>query len=223
MSEKLPYSRSGLYRRQLISEIAQLEWEMFSAVPNVGGPAVCQNRKDVFFVMRAAQHAIWSDDTLESYRADLLTAQKNQLNLMTCKYGYMMAKTFPEEYEELKNRLPQVSEEKRTLAAQLTRQHMAWTKEAADRYPGICSHGRPLDEISRYTTWPSVENYFFCELLTYSCATLQLCARDFEEDARRRRNPAIQILNEIAVCHGYTHLEELETTLTGGYGGGKAR
>lgn len=214
MLEKPLLNEEFSYRRRLIEEITQLEWEMFSTVSNVGGLAACQKSNGTFEVMRKAQHNIWSNDTLESYKTDLMSAAENHLNLMTCKYGYMMAKTFPREYEEIKDQLPNISEEKRELVMTLTLQHNAWTKESAKRYPRMCAYGRPLDDAAAGdSSWPSVENYFFCELLTYSCDTLRLCLRDFEVNTQRGDNPALQILKGIAFHHGYERLEDLEEAL----------
>ena len=39
-------------RDELMSEIIKLEWDMFSHVSNVGGPASCQMRPDTFKIMR---------------------------------------------------------------------------------------------------------------------------------------------------------------------------
>lgn len=202
------------YHQQLIDEITQLEWEMFSAVSNVGGQASCQRDNDTFFVMRKSQHFIWSDDTLESYKTDLTMAELAQVNLMTYKYGYMMAKTFPEEYETIKDQLPEITAEKRALATALTLQHNAWTKEIAAKYPHLCSRGRPLDDVEAGEgTWPSVENYFFCELVTYSNKTLRHCQRDFEEAKKRGENLALEIVKEMARYRGYAQIEDLENAL----------
>lgn len=211
MPEKVPQETS--YKEQLMQDIVELEWDMFSTVSNVGGVASCQRKDDVFFVMRISQHDIWSEETLESYKADLMTAAQQQLNLMTFKYGYMMARTHPEEYEEIKDALPEIGEERQSLATSLALQHKQWTREMAERYPRLCAYGRPLDETAGYRGWPSVENYFFCELLTYSIPTLKLCVRDFEEAKKRSENPVMQILRSIAHYHGYERLEDIEHRL----------
>lgn len=44
-------------RDELMSEIIKLEWDMFSHVSNVGGPASCQMRPDTFKIMRKSQAA----------------------------------------------------------------------------------------------------------------------------------------------------------------------
>lgn len=88
-------------RDELMSEIIKLEWDMFSHVSNVGGPASCQMRPDTFKIMRKSQAATWSDELLASYLEDLKTATREGRNIMTEKYARMMESTFPEEYRKL--------------------------------------------------------------------------------------------------------------------------
>lgn len=213
--KKKMHSGASACHQHLVEEITRLEWEMFSEVSNVGGQASCQRNNATFAIMRKAQHSVWSDDTLESYKTDLLVAAAEQRNLMTCKYGYMMAKTFPEEYAVIKDQLPEIGAEKRELATMLTLQHNAWTKAVAAKYPHLCSLGRPLDDVEAGdSSWPSVENYFFCELLTYSNKTLRLCKRDFEAAEKTGENLALQILQAMARYRGYERLEDLESALS---------
>ena len=88
-------------RDELMSEIIKLEWDMFSHVSNVGGPASCQMRPDTFKIMRKSQAATWSDELLASYLEDLKAATREGRNIMTEKYARMMESTFPEEYRKL--------------------------------------------------------------------------------------------------------------------------
>ena len=63
-------------RDELMSEIIKLEWDMFSRVSNVGGPASRQMRPDTFKIMRKSQAATWSDELLASYLEDLKAATR---------------------------------------------------------------------------------------------------------------------------------------------------
>ena len=98
-------------RDELMSEIIKLEWDMFSHVSNVGGPASCQMRPDTFKIMRKSQAATWSDELLASYLEDLKAATREGRNIMTEKYARMMESTFPEEYRKLAASLPSVDKE----------------------------------------------------------------------------------------------------------------
>ena len=53
-------------RDELMSEIIKLEWDMFSHVSNVGGPASCQMRPDTYKIMRKSQAATRTDELLAS-------------------------------------------------------------------------------------------------------------------------------------------------------------
>ena len=120
-----------------------------------------------------------------------------------------------EEYEQIKDSLPEIGSGRRKLVTWLTEQHNEWTKEAAAKYPKLCAWGRPLDEqAANGSTWASVENYFYCELLTYSTATLQWCKRDFEACLEAGENPVISsVLTYIAGRYGYSNLEDIEAAL----------
>lgn len=59
----------------LIDEIISLEWDMFAAVQNAGGPTACQQQPETFDLMRRSQYLTWPAIVLCSYRDDLRTAR----------------------------------------------------------------------------------------------------------------------------------------------------
>ena len=123
-------------RDDLMSEIIKLEWEMFSHVSNVGGPASCQLRPDTFKIMRKSQAATWPDELLTSYLEDLKAATRDGRNIMTEKYARMMESTFPEEY--------------RTLAASLRQRNLAEDRRNRRDQRGLESRAvRPLSPSER--------------------------------------------------------------------------
>jgi hypothetical protein len=93
-------------KENLIASIVQAEWEMFQVVPNVGGPAGCQQDPKTFEIMRSSQAVSWSETALESYLDDLVTAQRSGRNLLTEKYARMMESTAPAEYAAIEHLLP---------------------------------------------------------------------------------------------------------------------
>ena len=99
-----------------IDTIIEYEWDMFTNATNAGGRASCQDDRPTFVIMRRAQHEVWAPDTLESYLEDLKAARADGVNLVAIKYARMMEVTFPEEYEQLKSKLPPLSETVQTLA-----------------------------------------------------------------------------------------------------------
>ena len=124
-------------RDELMSEIIKLEWDMFSHVSNVGGPASCQMRPDTFKIMRKSQAATWSDELLASYLEDLKAATREGRNIMTEKYARMMESTFPEEYRKLAASLPPVDKETLQKIEEIVAINVGWKAELFDRYPRL--------------------------------------------------------------------------------------
>ena len=205
----------NMEREQIIEKILALEWAMFTGVKGADGRASCQDDKKTFLVMRMAQADIWSTDTLISYLEDLESANKNDLNLMTIKYARMMEITFPDEYENIKDRLPSISENARNLVKKIVGYHLAWSIEASKKYPGLFSLGRPVDSAgmeSRHTI--SIKNYLESELLTYSENTLSLCLKDTMKAFNNKINLSMEILRNTAKRYGYDSLDEIENRLS---------
>ncbi len=89
-----------------------MEWELFDQVQNIGGRAVCQDNWSTFQIMRSSQLLPWPPELLSSYRDDLLEAKAAGRNPLSEKYGYMMERTCPEEYQKIRRLLPQPGEAK---------------------------------------------------------------------------------------------------------------
>lgn len=92
--------------RDITKQIVELEWAMFGKVQNRGGRAACQDDAQTFSIMRTSQLAAWTEEMRQSYLDDLRAAQSAGRNPLAEKYGYMMARTCPAEYEQIKDRLP---------------------------------------------------------------------------------------------------------------------
>ena len=108
-------------RPELIESVCKYEWDMFSAVNNNGGKASCQNDEAFFKKMRVCQFAGWSDDMLASYLVDLVEAAAIERNLPMEKYAWMMERTHPAEFEQIRPSLPELSAEQLQLIGQLVR------------------------------------------------------------------------------------------------------
>ena len=129
-------------KEQLVFEITQFEWDMFQHVYNTGGRASCQDNPDTFFKMRMSQWLAYSEEVLESYRADCVRAIENGDNLLWQKYARMMETTYPEEYENVKQYLPEISDESREKVEEIVKIHMEWDACMAEHYPNIRERGR---------------------------------------------------------------------------------
>lgn len=100
-------------KMKLIQRLIEREWTLFDKVRNIGGRASCQDDRKTFFIMRGSQFLSWNVPLLESYENDLRAAQAEGRNLLAEKYGYMMMWTSPKEFKEVRDLLPQVTDEKK--------------------------------------------------------------------------------------------------------------
>ena len=204
----------GSDMEDLIKNLLDREWEMFPNVSNEGGRADCQDDRDTFDIMRKSQFSIWNRECLLSYLNDLEQARQSGRNLMTEKYGYMMADTAPNEFERIKNLLPEVTEEKERLSEELTEKQVVWMERFRKLYPDLGKRGRPLrrhDSGSALET--SLETYSHGELLTYSVETLRLLKRRFEQLEQEYENPGILVMEATARQYGYRSVQEAQDHL----------
>ena len=197
-------------REQLIFDIAQAEWDLFQQVQNTGGRASCQDDPDTFFKMRMSQWMGYSDEALHSYYEDCVTAAKAGRNLVYEKYARMMESTYPEEYEQLKDSLPDVSD-KTELVEKIVKINLEWDKEMLRDYPNLRSRGRvSTTGQDSAAAGSSMESYLRGELLTYSVHTLELICRETTEAYGRGENLLKQTIANETRFYGYDSLEEAE-------------
>ena len=196
--------RNNTPKDAVVNDIINREWAMFQKTQNIGGRAGCQDQFDTFYVNRYAQHSAWSAETLESYRNDLIAAEMAGRNLITEKYGYMMEFTDPAYFEaNLKGRLPQLTEEKAQLIAQVVSLQLIGYQKYAEQYPALAKAGRPA-EVSQAAT--SIRDYSIGEYKTYSENTLgQLL-----QDLKRMENPVLEIQKNLVSFYGFDSLEAAE-------------
>lgn len=121
---------------ELREAIVRHEWDQFQRTNNEGGRAACQGNWPVFHQMRLAQFLTWERPLLTSYAADLDAADHVGRNLVTEKYGRMMASTAPENFtKNIEPYIPRLSEERAARQEQVIAQQVAWAKDFRERYP----------------------------------------------------------------------------------------
>jgi hypothetical protein len=157
----------------LIKKIVDLEWEMFSTVNSDDNGPCCDGDSQAFRIMRVAQFQAMSMAVLESYNTDLCEAKKQGRNLMTEKYGRMMAFTAPQEYAEIKDKIPKIEETAKEYIAEILVILIDWEVAFRDEYPLLAMQGRDSTTKSDTQFRTSIETYLRGELSTYSTKTLE--------------------------------------------------
>lgn len=213
--EKVQEAEEKRKKQKLTDAIVRLEWEQFQGVQNEGGRASCQNNPETFSIMRKSQFLAWDLEVLVSYGNDLMEAEKNGWNLLTEKYARMMESTAPEEYERLKDQLPQRSIERVQMQEQIIRRLVEWDEEFEKKYPKLSGQGRSL-YTAQDTIWnTSKETYARGELGTYSDQTVVLYDKMTADMRARGENLTRKVMENMVDFYGYRDLEDAEIRLSG--------
>ncbi len=200
---------------ELVEKIAELEFEAFDKVKNVGGRASCQNDWETFSIMRKSQYLTWNRVMLLQYLYDFYRECRRGHNLITEKYGRMMESTAREEYEQIKEHFPELTEEKRDIIEEIVKLQVGWMENFSARYPALADNARSIHtyEDNLYNT--SYETYLRGEISTYSDKMLELYGRYVVECAKRGGNLAEEIMAISTKLYGYKSLEAAEKFLAG--------
>lgn len=198
---------------ELVEQVAELEFEAFDKVKNVGGRASCQNDWATFLVMRKSQYLTWNRIMLLQYLYDFDREYHKGHNLIEEKYGRMMESTAPEEYEQMKEHFPVITPEKKAIIEQIVQLQVAWMEEFAAEYPHLADNARSIrsTEDNLYNT--SYETYLRGEISTYSDKMLELYGRYVVDYAKADKNLAFAIMENSVHLYGYADLDAAERFL----------
>lgn len=214
--KSIPVKKEGegqSFKSSLVNELVRLEWEAFDKVENEGGRADCQDDWNTFSIMRKSQYYTWSEEMLRSYIHDFRTANEHGWNLITEKYGRMMASTDPEGYRRIQNRIPVIEPRKQEIIEEIIKIQVDWMEQFALRYPKAASNARSI-RTSGDTKWnTSYETYLRGELGTYSDVTLDLYGRFIANLCYQGENLAEMIMTNTAFLYGYASLQDMEDKL----------
>lgn len=201
-------------REDVVNEILRVEWDLFTSVKNLGGPAECQGNKEEFLIMRSSQWEALPDLVIKGYLGDLKISKISNRNLMFEKYARMMEFNYPEEYDAVKHLLPELQDSTIKLIKDSTEIYLKWELELFDKYPLFSGQGRPLhSQDDKKQT--SIETYLSGELHTYSHYTNRVYNEYIHECLDNNINLVYNIWTNIAKKSGYESVEDAENKLRG--------
>ncbi len=189
---------------KIIDELLDIEWNMFKEVNNIGGKAQCQNNYKTFEIMRKSQYLAWNKQIRESYLCDLKIAEESGRNLLAEKYGHMMFYTHIDEYNKIKDQLPNVSEQTYELIEKIAEIHVQMEVEFNSKFPNIGKRGRSTD------VGTTANIYLKGELASYSEKTLVHIYSYIKELLKKNENLIEKIRFYTVKYYGYDSLESAE-------------
>lgn len=197
-------------KEQLVDEIVMMEWKAFDHVKNEGGRASCQDDWLTFEIMRKSQYLTWTTEMLMQYRDDFAANTAKGWNPITEKYARMMESTAPEEYEKLRENLPEIPAEKKEIMEGIIAIQVAWMEEFAKKYPKVAGNARSIHtyEDTAYNT--SYETYLRGEMGTYSDTMLLLYGAFVAGLAKEGKNLAYLTMEHTVHMYGYEDIETAE-------------
>ena len=187
--------------------IAKAEFEAFDKVQNEGGRASCQNNWPTFKIMRMSQYMTWTEDMLLQYLYEFKTNYENGRNMIQEKYARMMESTAPDAYASFADKLPPVSEDKKTVMEQIIGFQVKWMEEFAAAYPNLAGNARAIHTSEDLPYDTSYETYLRGELGTYSDRMLEMYGRYIVEFAQNGKNATYEIMKNTVRFYGYKDLE----------------
>ena len=191
--------------------VVRHEWEQFQLTNNEGGRAACQGNWPVFHQMRLSQFLTWNAPLLNSYAHDLDEADEQGRNLITEKYGRMMASTVPEDFHRnIEPYIPRLSDVRITAQEQVIGTQVAWADDFRSRYPKLGMAMRVLRTSQDTESVTSFETYLRGELGTYSEQTFRLYETFVAKLHASGRNLTQETIRNTVLLGGFHDLEEAE-------------
>ena len=199
---------------ELAETIVRHEWDQFQRTNNEGGRASCQGNWPVFHQMRLSQFLTWPAELKRSYADDLDEADRVGRNLVTEKYGRMMASTAPEQYRRtIEPYIPRLSKERVARQEAIIAQQVAWADDFRTRYPHLGEAMRVLTTAEDTPEKTSFETYLRGELGTYSERTLGLYEAMIAATRAAGENLTEQTILHTVRIGGFDGLDDAEAQL----------
>ncbi|MDF7664434.1 DUF4125 family protein [Bifidobacterium sp. ESL0763] len=195
----------------LVERVIKSEWSQFQRTDNEGGRAACQGNWPTFHQMRFSQFITWPTPLLASYARDLEAAERIGRNLITEKYGRMMASTYPDEFRrDIEPYIPKLTAERVAAQEPVISQQVAWADDFRTRYPKLGREMRVLRTSEDTGENTSFETYLRGELGTYSDATFELYRSFIETLAKSGHNLTEETIRNTVLLGGFQSLDDAE-------------
>lgn len=201
---------ASLNNNELVKKIVELEFEAFDKVDNEGGRADCQDDWLTFSKMRKSQYLTWTKPMLMQYYYDFLREYRIGHNLITEKYGRMMASTAPIEYARIKDNFPPIPEEKAAIIEAIVSIQVNWMEDFSAEYPKLAGRARSIHSFEDTPYNTSYETYLRGEIQTYSDKMLQLYGMFISSKLEDGSNLAYEIMMHNCALYGYKSLKAAE-------------
>lgn len=193
----------------IADKIVDLEWALFDKTKNEGGRADCQDNWSTFSVMRRSQYYCWPRELLTLLLADYTDACNNGRNVITEKYAYMMESTAPEEFNKIKDKLPEIDNDKKNVIDAIVSIQVKWREEFAKEYPDLSDSARVIHTSEDTPFVTSYETYLRGELSTYHPDTLTEYGKFIAYNANNNINLTKYIMNFTTFFYGYSSLDDI--------------
>lgn len=190
----------------IADKLVELEWELFDKTNNEGGRADCQDNWSTFSIMRRSQYYTWPIELLKLLLTDFTEATKQGRNIITEKYGYMMESTSPEQFENIKDKLPKINDDKKNIINAIVEIQIGWMEAFAQEYPNLSSNARVIHSSEDTPYMTSYETYLRGELSTYHDDSLTMYGRFIASLANNNENLAYKIMRMTKFLYGYCGL-----------------
>ena len=190
--------------------LIKTEWQLFEAVNNIGGKADCQNDPETFAIMRRCQFVCWSEELVDSWHNDLLSAKEKGRNLLSEKYAWMMRSTSPFEFRAISHLLhfPTIAAEQ--MIDEIIQTEVEWMEQYEENYPFMAKGNRPVRSKNDSQWITSFETYLRGELYTYSEKTLSLYLDMIKQLKYSGKSLAICVMEAMVKEYGYKNLTDAE-------------
>lgn len=192
----------------MIEEIIQREWEFFQEVHHIDGRASCQDDFETFYLQRKSQFEAFPLELQQACLEDLKQAKVIGRNPVMEKYAYMMESTDKEYFENIKDQLPPIDQQKKEIINVICSIEVNMREEMNQKYPYLLSKARLTHTKEDETDDTSFETYLRGELSTYSDYTLYLYGQMIIDMYNHKINLIQKILTNTVKLYGYQSLEE---------------